>query len=221
VRPGWFAWLGASLVWAGAATLSFSGLDGLAVSCYIAPGLAPLLPLVIDVGVAVAAWVWRRGANEDAARLAGRMTWSLLTLTIVGNGAHLGMEASHVLPPWWAAAIVGAIPPAVAGATAHLLVLLGRVPMPDTYGQSDSDRVTLPGPRGVAEAAAPKRPVTAPTTGPKTLPAPPDSLLAETRALLPIGRRALATRLEITEHQARALLEQAKPRNGARVLEDA
>jgi hypothetical protein len=129
-RPGGLAWFGATLVWTGAAALSFAGLDGLARSCYISPVLAPLLPLVVDVGVAVAAWVWRRGVNPDAARLAGRLTWSLLVLTVLGNGAHLGMESSHILPPWWVAAAVGAIPPAVAGATAHLLVLLGRTDVP-------------------------------------------------------------------------------------------
>lgn len=162
-RPGAFAWFGASLVWTGAAVMSFSGLNGLARTCYIAADISWLLPLVIDVGVAVAAWVWRRGVNSEATRLAGRMTWTLLFLTVLGNGSHLGMEASHVTPPWWAAAIVGAVPPAVAGAVAHLLVLLGRA----------SDRVTSSEPRGMTATSAPTSPVTAPTTVPAPVKAKP------------------------------------------------
>jgi hypothetical protein len=223
-RPGAFAWFGASLVWTGAATLSFSGLDGLAVSCYISPALAPLLPLVIDVGVAVAAWVWRRGVNPEAARLAGRLTWSLLVLTITGNGAHLGMEASHVTPPWWVAALVGAIPPAVAGATAHLLVLLGRV-NPDKAANSVHEVATsAPEAREELTVSAPSRPKRA-----KTLPAPTDRTVSETKAAALLasgaGRRKLARALDISEHQARVLLEQhaaeKAPNNGVKVLEDA
>lgn len=201
-KPGAVAWFGATILWTGAATLSFAGLDGLAVSCYIAPGLAPLLPLVIDVGVAVAAWVWRRGVNPEASRLAGRMTWSLLVLTVLGNGSHLGMEAGHVTPPWWCAALVGAIPPAVAGAVAHLLVLLARtadVALLDTCGH-DEEPDLIP-----AE-------IPAPPTQPPSVPRSPDNLLSKTEQLLPIGRRALAQQLDISEHKARELLLRATPR---------
>lgn len=211
-RPGWFAWFGAFLVWTGAAVMSFSGLDGLARTCFIAPTIAWLLPIVIDVGVAVAAWVWRRGVNPDAARLAGRITWSLLVLTVVGNGAHLGMEASHITPPWWVAAVVGAIPPAVAGATAHLLVLLGRsqvVPMPDTKRRPESPRAASGAggrPPGLSASEAPK-----PAKPKRTrVSADPDSLLQQTRELAPIGRRALSRELGVSEHQARTLLESVR-----------
>jgi hypothetical protein len=245
-RPGAFAWFGASVVWLGAATLSFSGLDGLAESCYISPALSPLMPLVIDVGVAVAAWVWRRGANEDAARLAGRMTWSLLVLTITGNGAHLGMEASHVTPPWWVAAVVGAIPPAVAGATAHLLVLLGRAEAPgvgveptsrQSRGLLDAGAPTSSSPRTSATPAQttpapPARagnPSPAPSkTEPVTVAADTDRTVAETkaRALLAsnpgMGRRALMAGSGLSEYEARKLLESFRtPRNGVKVLEEA
>lgn len=223
-RPGAFAWFGASVVWLGAATLSFSGLDGLAVSCYISPNLAPLLPCVIDVGVAVAAWVWRRGANEDAARLAGRMTWSLLVLTITGNGAHLGMEASHVTPPWWVAALVGAIPPAVAGATAHLLVLLGRAEAPgvgveptsrQSRGLLDAGAPTSSSPRTSATPAQ-TTPSVPPVRAGNPSPAPPNDLLTEEvkpkRSSMPAS-----TDRTVAETKARALLA-SNPGMGRRAL---
>lgn len=222
-RPGTFAWFGASTVWFGAATLSFSGLDGLAQSCYISPTLAPLMPLVIDVGVAVAAWVWRRGVNPDAARLAGRMTWSLLVLTVVGNGSHLGMEASHVLPPWWAAAIVGAVPPAVAGAVAHLLVLLGRG---DVQLDVQEPVICAQEPEVIAQ----RKPAPAPSRPKRTsVAAPTDRTVSETRAAALLasgaGRRRISRELGVSEHQARVLLEQhaaeKTPNNGHPVLEEA
>ena len=233
VKPGAFAWFGATLVWASAAVMSFAGLDGLATSCLIAPTIAWLLPLVIDVGVAVAVWVWRRGVNPEASRLAGRMTWSLLVLTILGNGSHLGMEASHLTPPWWVAAVVGAIPPAVAGAVAHLLVLLARtadVPMSLINGHPASDRVTSPEPRGTTVPPAPMSPATAttPPSKPKRVAPTPDKTSAETkaRALVAenptIGRRALMVQTGLSDYQARKLLEseRAESRNGVKVLED-
>lgn len=217
--PGVITWVGALALWCGAAVMSFSGLNGLARTCHIAADISWLLPLVIDVGVAVAAWVWRRGINPDATRLAGRLTWSLLTLTIVGNGAHLGMESVHVTPPWYVAAAVGAIPAAVAGTVAHLLVLLGRSVELATDGINESTRPEVDA--AGLEPIGQDKPADMPAPTPSVLPAPSqpepvsvpqgsDILVSRTRELLPIGRVALAKALDISEHTARELLRQAK-----------
>lgn len=126
-RPPWIVWLGLAVVLAAAAVLSFDALRALALAVGIPPRFAWLLPVAVDAGAAVSCATWLGGrTTPDAARFAGRMTWSLLAVTVVGNAAQLGMHAGHVTPPWWVAVLVGAIPPAVVGATVHLVVLLVR-----------------------------------------------------------------------------------------------
>lgn len=126
-RPPWIVWLGLAVVLAAAAVLSFEALQSLALAVGIGERVAWLLPVAIDAGAAVSCAVWLGGRSpEDAARYAGRMTWSLLGTTVAGNAAQLGMAAAAIVPPWWVATIVGAIPPAVVGSTVHLVVLLVR-----------------------------------------------------------------------------------------------
>jgi hypothetical protein len=126
-RPPWIVWLGLAVVLAAAAALSFDALRGLAIAVGIPGHFAWLLPIAVDAGAAVSCATWLGGrTTPDAARFAGRMTWSLLGVTVVGNAGQLGMHAYGVTPPWWVAALVGAIPPAVVGSTVHLIVLLVR-----------------------------------------------------------------------------------------------
>lgn len=124
---GWVTWAGLAVVLTAAAVLSFAALRDLAVAVGITGRLAWLLPVAVDAGAAVscAAWLSPR-AHQDAARFARSMTWALLATTVVGNAAQLGMNANDVVPPWWVAVLVGAIPPAVVGGTVHLAVLVGR-----------------------------------------------------------------------------------------------
>lgn len=225
-KPGGLAWFGATLVWVMAAVMSFAGLRDLADTCGVSHAISWLLPLVIDMGVLVAAWVWRRGVNPAASKLAGRLTWSLLCLTVAGNATELGMRASHITPPWWVAALVGAIPPAVAGATAHLLVLLGRtdVALSDTYGQHDGEEsVTTETPTVPSSAPsvgvcppAPSRPsqlgpeARGPKRKPSILAPTPDSSPTTTAQELlaaGAGRRRLSRELGISEYEARVLLD--------------
>ena len=80
-----------------------------------------------DAGVAVSTAVWlSRRHNPDAERFARRLTWALLALTVAGNAAHQGLAAAGMVPPWWVAVLVGAIPPGVVGAVVHVAVLVGR-----------------------------------------------------------------------------------------------
>ena len=120
-------WCGLAVVLAAAAVLSFDALRGLALAVGISANLAWLLPVAVDAGAAVSCAVWLgRRATADASAFAGRMTWALLAVTVLGNAAQLGMHAHAVVPPWWVAVLVGAIPPAVVGSTVHLVVLLVR-----------------------------------------------------------------------------------------------
>ncbi|MGE3795959.1 MAG: DUF2637 domain-containing protein [Dehalococcoidia bacterium] len=127
-RPPWIVWLGLAVVLVAAAVLSFDALRALAVAVGISPALAWLLPIAVDAGAAVSCAVWLgRRATADAARFAGRMTWSLLAVTVLGNAIQLGIHADGASP--WRVALavaVGAIPPAVVGSTVHLVVLLVR-----------------------------------------------------------------------------------------------
>jgi hypothetical protein len=126
-RPAWVVWAGLAVVLAAAAILSFDALRGLALAVRIPDHFAWLMPIAVDAGAAVscATWLGARTA-PDAAQFAGRMTWALLAVTVVGNAGQLGMHAHGINPPWWVAVLVGTIPPAVVGATVHLLVLLLR-----------------------------------------------------------------------------------------------
>ncbi|GAA2570399.1 DUF2637 domain-containing protein [Pseudonocardia hydrocarbonoxydans] len=189
---------GLAVVLAAAAVLSFDALRGLALAVAIPSHLAWLLPLAVDAGAAVSCAVWLgvRTAPE-VARFAGRMTWCLLAVTVGGNAAQLGMHAHTIAPPWWVAVLVGTIPPAVAGATVHLLVLLVRrdqaADVDDELRVDEvgavlevDDRIDWwtdapPAPAGPVDRAA--------------------ELIAEGA-----GRRRLARELGIPEHRARALI---------------
>lgn len=128
-RPPWTVWVGLAVVLAAAAVLSFDTLRSLALDISIPEQLSPLLPVSIDAGASVSCAIWLGGRTPtDAARFAGRMTWALLAVTVIGNAGRLGMHANHIPPPWWVAVAVGSIPPAVVGATVHLIVLLVRRP---------------------------------------------------------------------------------------------
>lgn len=126
-RAGTLTWAGLAVVLTAAAVLSFAALRELAAAVGIPAVLAWLMPVAVDAGAAVSCATWlSRRVPADASRFAARMTCTLLALTVVGNAAQLGMHAHGVTPPWWCSVAVGAIPPAVVGATVHLLVLLAR-----------------------------------------------------------------------------------------------
>lgn len=136
-RPPWIVWFGLAVVLAAAAVLSFDALRALAVAVSIPDRFAWLLPIAVDAGAAVSCATWLGGrTTRDAARFAGRMTWCLLAVTVIGNAAQLGMAAHDILPPWYVAVLVGSIPPAVVGATVHLVVLLVRRPVPVRTAQT-------------------------------------------------------------------------------------
>lgn len=174
-------WIGLLVVLVAAAALSFDALRDLAEAVSIPARLAPLLPIAIDVGAAVSCATWLSHRVDDhTAAFARRMTFVLLALTVAGNAAQVGMHANNLGPPWWAAVVVGAVPPGVAGAIVHLIVLVtrsGSVPMTDS-------------PRAVIDEETRDRAV---------------DLIARGA-----GRPRIATELGLTDHQARRLVREIR-----------
>ena len=215
-RPPWVVWLGLAVALAAAAVLSFDALRALAVAVAIPGHLAWLLPIAVDAGAAVSCATWLGGrTTPDAARFAGRMTWCLIAVTVIGNAGQLGMHAHGVVPPWWVAVLVGSIPPAVVGATVHLVVLLVRRPVvevaatapptsPAVDAQWEEEAVELESTPSELEERVESSP-----------PAPPPEVedeleTVEARAARLIadgaGRKRLVDELEISEWKARQLL---------------
>lgn len=229
-RP-WIVWAGLTVVLAAAAVLSFDALRSLALAVSIPETFAWLLPIAVDAGAAVSCAAWLGGQTAPkAARYAGWMTWSLLVVTVAGNAGQLGMHAHKVNPPWWVAVLVGTIPPAVVGATVHLLVLMSRRtgPAPSDPQPADQKWVvaeieTLPDGEtfehlveaAPAEEPAPKQ---ARRRGASASPAAGvvkpsiEALVAKARPLVAkgIGRPTLAKELSISPTRARELIDLIK-----------
>jgi hypothetical protein len=183
---GFVTWIGLSIVLAAAAVLSFSALAELAAMVGMSRTLAWLFPVCTDAGVAVSTAVWlSRRHNPDAERFARRLTWALLALTVAGNATHQGLAAAGMVPPWWVAVLVGAIPPGVVGAVVHVAVLVGR-----GADSAESEPV-----RGMTEDGV---------DDPSNV-APWEDRAAQLLTA-GAGRRRLAAELGIPEHRARALL---------------
>lgn len=188
-RPVLFGLLG--VVAAAAAVLSFAALRDLARVCGFAPSLAWLLPVVVDAGAAAGSLVWLGGtATDPARRFARALALSLLGLSVAANALGHGLAAFALAPAWWVVVIVSAIAPAVLGAVVHLAVLVGR-PTPTPKPPAST----------AAGDQAPELPPTAGDTG--------DDRARELIAA-GAGRRRLAKELDITEYEARQLLEGAR-----------
>lgn len=218
---GWATWAAMVAVLAAAAVLSFAALRDLAELCGVDPLLAPLLPVAIDAGAAVSTRVWLSGRAVVAERFARAMTWALLAVTVAGNALHSGLIASDVTPTWWTAVLVGAIPPAVVGATVHLAVLVGRPPGAAcaTPADTDGSEVTGPPAGGDDEPIETRAADDGATGQVRTVrvvaPAVTDPGTRETLAALAAdgaGRRRVARVLGTTEYRAGELL--AAHRNG-------
>ena len=185
-RPVLFGLLG--VVATAAAVLSFAALRDLARVCGFAPSLAWLLPVVVDAGAAAGSLVWLGGtAAGPARRFARALALTLLGLSVAANALGHGLAAFALAPAWWVVVIVSAVAPAVLGAVVHLAVLVGRP---------------------VAEQESP-----APTAHPETTPELPAAEGDErVRELIAAGagRRRLSRELDITEYEARQLLDGAR-----------
>ncbi|MGH3614098.1 MAG: DUF2637 domain-containing protein [Pseudonocardia sp.] len=199
-----------------AAVLSFSALRDLALVCGFAPWLAWLLPVVVDAGAAAGSLVWLGGwSARSARRFARALALALLGLSVAANALGHGLAAFSLAPAWWVVVIVSAVAPAVLGAVVHLAVLVGRPddePLTgptagfDELGRHDADDEHA---GAVAAGLLDERGLsrlwdTAPPTA--------ERMTAEQRAEALIaegaGRRRLAQELDISEYQARRLLDE-------------
>lgn len=188
-----------------AAVLSFSALRDLAIQVRVPIELAWLMPICVDAGAAVATNVWLSRRNSDEAeRFARRLTWALLTLTVAGNATHQGLTAAGIVPPWWVAVLVGAIPAGVVGSVVHLAVLVGR--------KAEVLPVFAPAPELTPE------PVWELLAGEDTSEHQPDTSehqddleeRARAMAAAGVGRPTLVKELGIKDHVAKRLVREAR-----------
>lgn len=188
-------WLLLAVVAAAAAVLSFSALRDLASLCGFAPGLAWLLPVVIDAGAATGCLVWLGSDSSERARhFARALTWLLLASSVAGNAVVHGLSAYGLRPVWWLVVLVSAVAPAVLGAVVHLAVLVGRPHVADYHSSplTSDDAHTLTMHDGIHSHDVRTTDVVA----------DPVSALIEQG----LGRRKLARELDISEYEARRLL---------------
>ena len=202
---------------AAAAVLSFTALRDLAIVCGFAPGLAWLLPIVVDAGAAAGSLVWLARWTPAPARQYGR-TLALLLLagSVGGNALGHGLAAYNVRPHWAVVVAVSAIAPAVLAALVHLAVLVVRAsppappPSPPDDAPAGDDRAAVPPTSDQSDE------VLVADVDPGAAPAPASPAEPGDRAADLIaagaGRRKLSRELQITEHEAREML--ARARNG-------
>ncbi|MDQ4118427.1 MAG: DUF2637 domain-containing protein [Actinomycetota bacterium] len=175
------------MVASAAAVLSFAALRDLARVCGFTPALAWLLPVVVDAGAAAGSLVWLGGtAPGSARRFARALALTLLTLSVAANALGHGLAAFALAPAWWVVVIVSAIAPAVLGAVVHLAVLVGR-PNPE-----------------------PDQPAPAAREEKSELPTGPRNERARELIAAGAGRRRLSRELDITEYEARQLLDSSR-----------
>jgi hypothetical protein len=200
-------WLLLAVVSAAAAVLSFSALRDLAILCGFAPGLAWLLPVVIDAGAAAGCLVWLRQSPDPGKigdlggrRFARSLTFVLLASSVAGNAVVHGFSAYQLAAPWWLVVAVSAVAPAVLGAVVHLAVLTAQ-------SGTAAPQIVADGLDDPAEGDG---------TGPDWWGSAPFADTDDGRAAELIeagaGRRRLARELGVSEHEARRLLA---GRNGA------
>lgn len=110
---------------ASAAVASFTGLRGLALITGWPPRLAWLLPLTLDAYAMTSARVWLASTTRArrARRFARANAIGAITASIAGNATYHSVTVGlmHISPP--IVVLVGAVPAAVLGFTAHLHAL--------------------------------------------------------------------------------------------------
>lgn len=124
VRDGWVI-VGMTVAAASAATASFTGLRGLALVAGWPERLAWLLPITIDAYAMTSARVWlaKAGHGRRARRFAQSNAIGAITASIVGNAAYHMISVGLLSVSWPIVILVGAVPAAVLGLTAHLHAL--------------------------------------------------------------------------------------------------
>jgi hypothetical protein len=138
----WWVIVGMTVAAISAAVASFAGLRGLAQVAGWPDRLAWLLPVTIDAYVMTSARVWLAAAvgSSRVRRFARANAIGAIATSIVGNAGYHLVAADLVAISWPIIVLVGAVPAAVLGLTAHLHALR-TVPVPDqTPGPAVEDR---------------------------------------------------------------------------------
>jgi hypothetical protein len=123
-RDGWVM-TGMAVAATSAAVASFTGLRGLALVAGWPDRLAWLLPITIDAYAMTSARVWLAPTSHTrrARRFAQANAIGAIATSIVGNAAYHAVSVRLLTVSWPIVVIVGAVPAAVLGLTAHLHAL--------------------------------------------------------------------------------------------------
>ena len=121
----WWVIVGMSVAAISAAVASFAGLRGLAQLAGWPDRLAWLLPVTIDAYAMTSARVWLAGTlgRSRARNFARANAIGAIATSIVGNAGYHLIATGLVAVSWPIVVLVGAVPAAVLGLTAHLHAL--------------------------------------------------------------------------------------------------
>ena len=126
---------------ASAAVASFTGLRGLALITGWPPRLAWLLPVTLDAYAMTSARVWLASTTRArrARRFARANAIGAIAASIAGNATYHSVTVGlmHITPP--IVVLVGAVPAAVLGFTAHLHALRTLVEPEDVRRNESED----------------------------------------------------------------------------------
>ncbi|MEV4343542.1 DUF2637 domain-containing protein [Actinoplanes sp. NPDC049596] len=124
-RRDWWVIVGMTVAAISAAVASFAGLRGLAQVAGWPDQLAWLLPVTIDAYAMTSARVWLAGTldSDRARRFARANAIGAIATSIVGNAGYHLTAAGLIAITWPIVVLVGAVPAAVLGLTAHLHAL--------------------------------------------------------------------------------------------------
>ena len=124
----WWVMAGMTIAAASAAVASFSGLYGLAAMAGWPVRLAWLLPLTLDAHAMTSARVWLAASTRSRAarRFARANALGAIAASIAGNAAYHAIGTGLLDVTWPIVVLVGAVPAAVLGLTAHLHALRSR-----------------------------------------------------------------------------------------------
>ena len=118
------AWVmaGMATAAASAAVASFTGLRGLALDTGWPPRLAWLLPVTLDAYAMTSARVWLAATTRAgrARRFARTNAVGAIVASTAGNAAYHAVAVGLITVSWPIVVLVGSVPAAVLGLTAHL-----------------------------------------------------------------------------------------------------
>ena len=143
----WWVMIGMTIAAVSAAVASFTGLYGLATVAGWPVRLAWLLPITIDAHAMTSARVWLASTTRSTAarRFARTNALGAIAMSITGNAAYHAIGAGLLDLSWPIVVLVGAVPAAVLGLTAHLHALRGRIDAPPTVEDApEADSQTEP-----------------------------------------------------------------------------